>query len=1434
MMKKLLLSCIICLTSIALWAQIVPNGNGIVYVKATAVGSGNGSNWANATGNLQNAINATGVSKVYVAAGTYQTASGVSYNMKNGVAIYGGFPNTGTPVFADRNTTANETILQGNNASVIKNLNLDATAVLDGFTITGGNAFGANGTTSAGPPLFPGFPGPDIVKNGENGVGGGIYNENSSASFSNLIISNNTAKGGNGFLGNGSGTPGAGLGGGMYNSNSSPTLTYVIIKNNTALGGNFISGGGFGGGGGILNTNSSSPILTNVVLSDNTAQSGENFGSANGGAIKNQTSSSPILTNVTIVNNKALVGTNNGGTQNTNGGAIINENSSNPIIRNCIVYGNNTGITNSASTPVITYSLVQGLAADAVNHNIDGVNDPLFTSVSDFTVKIGSPAVNLGNHTYYAAGQTPNLSAINLDLAGNVRIQKGKIDLGAYESPFEIVIKPDANGVIYVKTSATGLSNGSSWANATDNVQEAINATGVSKVYVAAGTYQTASGISYNMKNGVAIYGGFPNTGTPVFADRNTTANESILKGNNASVIKNLNLDATAVLDGFTVTGGNAFGENGTITSPPFNPMNPGSNFPTIRNGGNGYGGGIYNDRSSATFNNLIIRNNTAKGGDGAFNGAYSSFPGSGFGGGIYNSNSSPKITNVTIKGNEANGVSYINGGSHGFGGGIYNTASSSPILTNVIVSNNKAQGGFGGAGGYGQGGGINNQGASIPVLTNVTIANNSALTSSFFNSNGEGGAIYNAGSSNLIIKNSIIYGNNTGVHNNSSSPVITYSLVQGLAADATNYNLDGATNPMFVSSSDYQLQINSAAINKGSNSYYAAAQTPDLSSITTDIAGNTRIQKVKIDLGAYESPYDMALKPDANGIVYVKTASTGTGDGSSWANATGDLQQAIQQTTAKVYVAAGIYMPNYTPNDLTLQTPKNRDNSFVLKNNIKIYGGFSATMPEANPSLRDTSASSTNKSILSGDFDGDDVDIFAHNAENAKHVVYAEGNVGTALLNGFTISGGNADASSSGGGIFLSGSNPTLTNLTVIGNHAASNGGGIYNRYSGTNSNPILINVIISGNQAGNIGGGIYNDSGTIIITNAIISGNVAGVSGGGLQNGDGTVTITNLTMSGNAAANGGGLFNHIGSVKIRNSIIYGNSSGVDNGDSKPIISYSILQGSGGSSAWTASKATDGGNNLDVDPMFTNAPNFSTAPFIGGDYTLQLASPALNTGSNTFYAAGQTPSLVLITTDLAGKPRLNTIVDMGAYEKESALPVNLLSYTAKAEANGARLNWQTASEQNSKLFIISRSIDGINFEAIGNVNGKGDSNSLSNYTFLDLSASKGNNYYKLVQVDLDGKVKQLGVKVVNLSLAQSKELLIYPNPSTTIAHVKFTAGVYEKVALLDLSGRILQSKSIGKESDVISFNLTQLSSGTYLIRLTGNNESVSKLLIKQ
>jgi hypothetical protein len=417
-----------------------------------------------------------------------------------------------------------------------------------------------------------------------------------------------------------------------------------------------------------------------------------------------------------------------------------------------------------------------------------------------------------------------------------------------------------------------------------------------------------------------------------------------------------------------------------------------------------------------------------------------------------------------------------------------------------------------------------------------------------------------------------------------------------------------------------------------------------------------------------------------ASGLVlFVTSGGAGVKDGSSWDNASPDIQAMIDLAAAdtakytEIWVAAGTYKPEYVPGT-TNSTPA-RDRAFLLKPGVKLYGGFNGTETE-----RTERNWTTNETILSGDFNG--------NGENAYHVILGINipNNGETVLDGFTVKGGNANGNSSsyirvgneyvsrsrGGGMFNGRSSPVLTNLTISGNSSGnidsdSGGGGMFNNAF---SSPVLTNVTISGNSTFfyGSGGGMYNySSSSPVLTNVTISGNSTGNngSGGGMYNNCSSPVLTNVTISGNNGSGGGMYNNYSSNPGIHNSIVWGNtglSTAVYNYDSStPVFSYSIVQGSGGSGSWASSFGTDNGGNLDADPTFENPA--------AGDYRLKTDSPAINVGSNDLYPAnaGVTPPFPTSLSDAAkaainaalpydrrGSPnnRKNGTIDMGAYEK--------------------------------------------------------------------------------------------------------------------------------------------------------------------------------------
>lgn len=116
---------------------------------------------------------------------------------------------------------------------------------------------------------------------------------------------------------------------------------------------------------------------------------------------------------------------------------------------------------------------------------------------------------------------------------------------------------------------------------------------------------------------------------------------------------------------------------------------------------------------------------------------------------------------------------------------------------------------------------------------------------------------------------------------------------------------------------------------------------------------------------------------------------------------------------------------------------------------------------------------------------------------------------------------------------------------------------------------------------------------------------------------------------------------------------------------------------------------------------------------------------------------------------------------------KESTLPVELVSFIGEVEDNTIKLTWITASELNNDYFQVEKSEDGINFNVVSIIQGNGTTNSLSNYTAYDDMPNASTIYYRLKQVDFDGKFEYsdiISINIQNQDMADCK-LIIKPNP---------------------------------------------------------------------
>jgi len=440
------------------------------------------------------------------------------------------------------------------------------------------------------------------------------------------------------------------------------------------------------------------------------------------------------------------------------------------------------------------------------------------------------------------------------------------------------------------------------------------------------------------------------------------------------------------------------------------------------------------------------------------------------------------------------------------------------------------------------------------------------------------------------------------------------------------------------------------------------------------------------------------AAQAQVTTVYYAAPKAVGAGDCSAWADAC-SLQAALAAAVApaEIWVKEGVYIPTTDPAD--------RNASFNLLSSVALYGGFSGV--ETALDQRDWKL---NLTILSGDIEGDDVntdgnfiieDVDEIVGTNTRNIIVGDAVDQTSVLDGFVITAGSG-LSYSGAGIYLdNGSKPLLANLTIIGNEATTGGGlqinvsgptvvnsAFYYNFAGyrggaiqdsRNNNTTLINCAFVGNVSYESHGAAIetnysrSSGGVLRIINSLFGQNYTPYSIAGIFADNSTIELYNVTFSENVSVLGDPSTIHAyqSSFLMRNVVVWGNHSpqNIDfsRGPSSPImVENSDIAGCGASGAtWNgASCGADGGGNVQVDPLFVSQQ--------WGSFRLSQSSPVIDAGNNNYVPAG-------ITTDLDGSPRfvdmplvpdtgLGTppIVDMGAYETyEDAEFPTVISITA-------------------------------------------------------------------------------------------------------------------------------------------------------------------------
>ncbi|MCL1920606.1 MAG: hypothetical protein FWG50_05935 [Kiritimatiellaeota bacterium] len=703
---------------------------------------------------------------------------------------------------------------------------------------------------------------------------------------------------------------------------------------------------------------------------------------------------------------------------------------------------------------------------------------------------------------------------------------------------------------------------------------------------------------------------------------------------NRCATLGTLSTHTNTVLEGFTLTTGNAFpaaiSQNyggGAICGTLVNC--------TLTLNDAVYGGGAYR----STLINCTLVLNYASYGGGAHrcalvncaltnNDALSNGGGSSYG----------TLDNCTLTANTA----YYGGGAFGgaFGGALDGT------LTNCLLWGNEAAGAGGGAHGG--------------TLVNCTLSGNEALS-------------HGGGSSYGTLNNCIVWGNNviSGTYSNHFNSTFNFSCAAPMPVDPYDGGGNIAQNPLFVGG-DFRLQPASPCIGKGDDQY----ATWDF-----DLDGNPRIHGDAVDMGAYE------YTPRPAAIFYVNELRLNdSGDGLSWATAKRTLQAAIDLAVIAgdtVVVTNGTYAPIATANRaITIQSVEGADETFI-------DGGGTNRCATLGTSSTHTATVLTGFTLMDGDaahasvtvgqyYGGGSYGGTLNDCWFTDNEAYYGGGAAYGTLSHCTLSG-NA-AYNSGGGAY----HCTLDNCWLLGNNAEFDGGGaaygtlndcwfwanwareygggayeatLNNctlwrneaEYGGGAAYGTLSHCTLSGNTAYNSGGGAFDAA----LNNCLLTDNRAGTWGGGVLSG----TLTNCTLAGNSAySNGGGA----SGGTLNNCIVWGNTV-----TSGPYSNYNFSTFNFSCTAPAPVDGYDGGGNIDDDPLFVDA--------VAGNYRLRSTSPCIDAGSDGHAPWG---------FDLDGNPRIHgSAVDMGAYEHTPRPATVFYVDWERPDDNGDGRSWATAKQ---------------------------------------------------------------------------------------------------------------------------------------------------------
>ncbi|PVX44641.1 putative secreted protein (Por secretion system target) [Flavobacterium sp. 103] len=561
---------------------------------------------------------------------------------------------------------------------------------------------------------------------------------------------------------------------------------------------------------------------------------------------------------------------------------------------------------------------------------------------------------------------------------------------------------------------------------------------------------------------------------------------------------------------------------------------------------------------------------------------------------------------------------------------------------------------------------------------------------------------------------------------------------------------------------------------------------------------------------------------------VYVKKDATGLNNGTSWQNAYTDLSTAINSTNSgQIWVAQGTYFPT---TDLNGQIPIDAKlNTFKLKLNIAIYGGFSGI--ETNLNQRNWTNYPT---ILSGNI-GDE-NLYTDNVIHVFSCEYVNLN-STTILDGLTIKGGyaklaNGFGNEKGGGIYVnqtSSGSFIVKNCILEENYAIGYGGGLYV----FNSNPIIENCIFRNNKAFQ-GGGMYLEYTKAIINNCHIDNNIAdnfptsgysSLRGGGICIGSySSPTISNNSITNNFAKNEGGAFVNDSNYEVlfTNNIVSGNKSGDGGALFLGWTTYCF------NNLFFNNQATryGGAIYMDYDPnrsqFINNTVVQNSAASQGGGLYITGANPDV------------TNSLFYSNTSPIG-PQIKTINGNGNWSPDFrycdiqggltnlVTSGNVIVYQDNIDVNPL---FTDAANNNFHLQSTSTLINaGTTNLAIITATWPRANGGVINFPNTDLDG------YQRILNTIDIGAYEFDNSLGIIDATEKISFSIYPNPANGVFNFSSDTN-YDLLSVYDIQGRELFHQF--NESGMTSINLANYPSGLYFVRFFINNKKYTYKIINK